>query len=325
MSESLSTQKNGLRTYRPPLDKFIFGSEEIRKRARIWLEGVPTGQASRAALITGNYGLGKTTLALALCDALHVHENDIQQINCGAVGGVDNARAIVQQLGFGPTFGDFRVFLLDEVHKLTKEAQSVFLTPIESLPQSTILMACTSEPENFNPALRSRFYEIRIEPYSEEQIIEALENLPNPPKPAQMATIAKMASGNMRRAIGLAEGGTGPDDQQAMKILNAIEAFYPLLLAGEFTSLMFALTQINDQERPQFFKKTLALLEGSWMTLNRQLTTLPLNEQRLVTQTLLKLPQVNASKVGRYYRELAAIQNQPIEMVKAWVMSLPGS
>ena len=326
MNPSVSTQKNGLRTYRPPLEKFVFESEEFKKRVLTWVEGVKSGNTSRALLLTGAPGLGKTTLGLALCEALGTHENDVQEINCGASGGVDYAREIVNRLNFQAGFGDFRVLILDEVQKLTPQAQSVFLTPIEKLQGGMIIIACTSAPEALDRAFRSRFYEIRFQPYSDDAVTEALENLPTPPAPKQIATIVKMANGNMRKAIDLAEGGIGPEDAQTLRAIQAIELFYPLLLKGEFPTLMFAITQIGDNERRTFFTKNLNLLEGTWMTLMGQSTTLQMNDQSQVAKLLAGMTVKPApALIARYYKDLAMLQDKPIELTKAWIMTLQPS
>ena len=326
MSQSVSSEitgQNGLRTYRPPLDKYVFGSDDFKKKAFAWLEGVKNRSVSRALLLVGAPGLGKTTLATALCEALGVSENDINQVNCASTRTLEDARDLIAQLNFSPTFGEYRVLILDEVHQMVPNAQQAFLTPIESLSDMTILVACTSAPENLNQAFRSRFYEIRIEPYTEEAIVEALENLPKPPDPKSMLTIARAANGNMRRAIDMVEGGVGPGDERTIQIQNAIEAFYGLLMSAQYRDLMYVMSQLTEGERKAFFDRNLQLLEGTWMTLSGGTTTLPSNLQRIVTTTLSKFQNKPAAKtIAWYYAELSALQDKPFQSVKGWIMRL---
>lgn len=330
MSQSVSSEitgQNGLRTYRPPLEKYVFGSDDFKKRAHSWLEGVKDKSVSRALMLVGAPGLGKTTLAGALCEALQVHENDINQVNCASTRTLDDARDLIAQLNFCPTFGDYRVLILDEVHQMVPNAQQAFLTPIENLTDQTLLIGCTSAPETLNQAFRSRFYEIRIEPYSEEAIVEALENLPKPPDPKSMLTIARAANGNMRRAIDMVEGGIGPGDERTIQVQNAIEAFFGLLMFGKYRDLMYVMSQLTEGERKVFFDRNLQLLEGTWMTLSGGTTTLPSNLQRIVTTTIAKFStqhnaKPNPQTVAYWYAELSGLQDKPFQSVKAWIMRL---
>lgn len=326
MSESVSTQNNGLRTYRPPLGKFTFNSPELQKRVEKWKQGVLDKTASRGLLLTGDVGLGKTSLALALCEALGAHPDDIQQINCASTRTLDDARDLIARMGFSPAFGKYRVLILDEVHQMVPNAQQAFLTPIENLVEETLLVACTSAPENLLPAFRSRFYEIRLESYSEESLTEILENLPQPPKPKDIATIVRIANGNARRAIALAEGGIGADDHKSVQISNAIDLFVPALMKKDYPTLMLILNQVSESEKQQFYKKVLPLLEGTWMTLMGQKAMVLMNEQKVITQIISgNGSRISAQAVAKHYADLSLLQTRPLESLKGWVMGLAAS
>lgn len=320
MLESVSSQKNGLRTYRPSLDKYTFADEEVQKRINVWLGGVPSGKSSRALMFTGDPGVGKTTLALALCDKLGANEKEIVQINCASTRTLEDARDLLQRFQFQPVFGSYRVFILDEVHQMVQNAQQAFLTPIENLPPKTLVIACTSAPSNLNTALRSRFYEISLPSYSEDCLVEILENLPQPPKSKDIATIVKAACGNPRRAIALAEGGIGPDEQKFLLKLQNIESFLPFLLNKQYPDVMLLLATLSDAERVPLFNRVLPILEALWMTKAGKPTFCNPSDLKLVNK--LAEMKVDIRMVAMLYDNLVRLQYENLAHLKAWIMKL---
>jgi len=324
MLESVSSVPlNGLRTYRPKLDRYTFSNPDIKARVEKWLEGVRNKTASRALLIVGPYGLGKTTLGRALCSELKVHDSDIQEVNCGSTRTLEDARELLDRIRFSPSRGEYRTLILDEVHQMVTNAQQAFLTPIEQLPDQTLLIACTSAPESLNQAFRSRFFEIRLQPYSEEQLTEILENLPTPPKPKQIATIVQLASGNPRLAIGLAEGGVGPGDKALQEMVKTIDLFVPLLLERDKPTLLLMVSQLGYQDRQPFFAKVLTLLEGLWYTQMGKTNFAFMQDQKTITGLIAKHGEtLSADLIGRYYKDLVELQYKSPEALKAWVMNV---
>lgn len=320
-------QKNGLRTFRPNLANYTFANADIEKQVNNWKQGVTEGTATRSLLLSGPVGLGKTTLSLALGEALGADSRDIIEVNCGSTRTLENTREqLLPQLNLLPNYGAYRILLLDEVHQMVELAQKAFLTPLEKLDKRIIVIACTSNPEILEEAFRSRFYEIRLAPYPEEALAEILENLPKPPKANQIATIVKAANGNPRRAIGMAEGGIGPEDQRIINTLRAIELFYPMLLAGQYEVLIHAINQITETEKRNFFDKTLMLLEGTWMTLQGQPTTLLAGDQKKVTTVLANMKiQPEPKNIAHLYESLVNLQDKSLIHTKSWLMKLTGN
>ena len=262
--------ENGLRTHRPDLENFIFGSEANADAAKAWMAGVPDGTTTRAMLLTGAPGLGKTTLAKAMAAHLGTHERDLLEINCANLRTLEAAREIVEGVYFSPTRGKFRGLLLDEVHQMVDNAQQVFLTPLEKLPARMIVMAASSDPDKLNKAFRSRFFEIPIKPYDEEKIVDILSQLPVKLKPSTMVQIARVAEGNPRAAIALAEKmppNAEPKDVPRTDVQVTVTAFLKAMFNWDHESLYQIACLVKNEDREKFVRNVSKCIEILWAEL----------------------------------------------------------
>jgi hypothetical protein len=320
MSTLQTNQQNGLRTYRPSLSSYIFATPELKDKTFHWIDGVGTGTASRSLLLTGPYGLGKTSLALAVLKQLGCDDRDVTELNCGDTRKLEDARDLIPRLQLLPMFGKYRVLLLDEVHQLMPNAQQAFLTPIEKLPPSTILIGCTSDPELLNQAFRQRFYEIRLERYSVEKIVEVLENLPHDVKPREIAEIAEAADGNPRKAIALLEGGgVGSDPFQAKGI--SLERFIDSFLSREKKLLFIVLATLSDKERAALLQRTLMILEYIWYW-NSNCPELVPTPFKTTVIPLAKKYEKSVSVISATHLGILEVKDKPLEYLKNYIFSL---
>ena len=315
----MSSPMNGLRTYRPDLAHYVFPNENFRKQVQSWVDGIKSGNATRALMLTGTSGLGKTTLAKALAGELGVVDRDISQENSASSNTFHVARDLVErQFQTMPLSSPYRVFILDELHKLTEAAQEVFLTPLEeNLPKTTIVMGCTSEPSLLKPAFRNRFYELKFDIYPEEMIVEILMGLPGVKHtPATLARIARVAGGVPRTAISIAE--KNPDSPEMQEILSqeilTAEKFVVSLLKKDVPMLFVLAGMIKEENKRPFYEKVLRYLECIW-ALNRNLSiALSSSEKKFVTEW-------KERNVSWVYGEMVEQSQKPAGFLKAWVIS----
>jgi DNA polymerase-3 subunit gamma/tau len=317
---------NGLRTYRPEIESYVFFSDSFEGQVKAWIDGVRTQRASRALLITGPAGMGKTTLALALCRALGAVEQDIQEINCANRRTLNDARDLMEGMMFMPSQGNYRVLILDECHQLVNDAQQAFLTPIEKLPAHALFICCTTDPEKLSVAFRSRFYELRLDAYTEESIADILVNLPLKLKPAQIATIAKVSQGNPRRAISLVEKhlhGDEISDEQIETIkketLQRFDLLEALLEQDPVKSSIYV-----GLLKPESFTIELDLLlrdlDYLWK-LSREIAVMPPKSD--LAQYARLLQKRKNYRIAWLFAQLVTLREKTLLHLKAWAMNLP--
>lgn len=113
-------------------------------------------------LFHGPSGCGKTTLARILRDKLECHEIDWKELNCSDVRGVDSVRKIAQTMTLAATGGPVRIYLLDEVHQWTKDAQHAALKMLEDTPKHVYFFLCTTDPQKLLKTIRTRCCEMPV-------------------------------------------------------------------------------------------------------------------------------------------------------------------
>lgn len=217
------------RSERPERFNEIIGQKHI---VRILQHQLETHNVSQAYLFTGIRGTGKTTTARILAKALNCTGNPVDgQLPCGECEsckaikegrfldviemdaasnrGVNEIRELIEKVNYPPMVGRYKVYIIDEVHMLTTEAENAFLKTLEEPPEHVIFILATTNPEKVRETIRSRCMRLDFRRVSEEDLIEGMARIcqrkqVNITRDA-LALVAQKADGSVRDGLSILE------------------------------------------------------------------------------------------------------------------------
>ena len=148
------------RKYRPKTLDDVIGQDNIIKSLK---GSITTGKISHAYLFTGPRGTGKTSVARILAHEINGFKYeledsylDIIEIDAASNTGVDNIRELREKAIIAPSQGKYKVYIIDEVHMLSKSAFNALLKTLEEPPEHTIFILATTDIEKVPITITSR-------------------------------------------------------------------------------------------------------------------------------------------------------------------------
>jgi DNA polymerase-3 subunit gamma/tau len=238
------------RKYRPATFDDIVGQEHVTRTLENAIKG---GRIHHAYLFCGARGVGKTTAARALAKALNCElgptptpcgtcttclaitsgtSPDLIEIDGASNNSVDDIRDLRDTVHYAPTMGRNKIYLIDEVHMLSKAAFNALLKTLEEPPPHVIFLFATTEPEKILDTILSRVQRFDFKRISVPDVVARLQRIAVAEGATVSATalarIAQAGEGSMRDAQSLldkvisASGGTATDDEVA-QILGLVD------------------------------------------------------------------------------------------------------
>jgi DNA polymerase III subunit gamma/tau len=166
-------------------------------------------------LLSGPKGVGKTTIARIFANDLNnLHSNpqasmDIIELDAASNSGVDNIRQLIDSAQTPPFAGKYKIFIIDEVHMLSKSAMNALLKILEEPPLYLVFLLATTNPEKLLPTVLSRLTKLALSSHTTEDIVGQLTMIASKEKMIidneSLQLIAKRANGGQRDAINLLE------------------------------------------------------------------------------------------------------------------------
>jgi DNA polymerase III gamma/tau subunit len=124
----------------------------------------------QALLLHGPTGCGKTTIARIIAKELGATEQNIVEIDTAQFRGIDTMRDLRQKAQYMALGGGVRVFITDEIHKMTTDAQNAFLKLLEDTPKKVYFMLCTTEPQSLLPTIKGRCSQFQVETLKDSEM-----------------------------------------------------------------------------------------------------------------------------------------------------------
>lgn len=141
------------RKYRPESFADVIGQTQVVGA----LQGaLKAGNLAHAYLFSGSRGTGKTSLARILARSLEVHDSDIYEIDAASNNSVEDIRALREGVNTLPFESTYKLYIIDEVHMLSKAAFNAFLKTLEEPPKHVIFVLATTEIEKIPDTIISR-------------------------------------------------------------------------------------------------------------------------------------------------------------------------
>ena len=158
--------------YRPKLLKDFLGNEDVVKSLQSMLE---REEMPHTILFTGPSGCGKTTLARIVAAKLKCSQFDLIENNAADFRGIDSVRDILHKMAYVPLGSPCRIWLLDEAHQLSKDAQHALLKALEDTPKHVYFLLATTEPEKLLPTIKTRCVTFNVNPLSDQNMTILLD------------------------------------------------------------------------------------------------------------------------------------------------------
>jgi len=261
------------RNYRPKDFPSLVGQDHIKINL---LNAIKSGQIAHAYLFTGPRGTGKTTTARLMAKAINAEMTedgrfdgseiaeeidsgrliDVIEIDAASNRGIDEIRDLREKINYSPTRAKNKVYIIDEVHMLTKEAFNALLKTLEEPPSFVYFILATTEIHKVPETIISRCQRFDFRRITEKDLFDRLTFVCQTEgftaEDEALKIIARQSRGGLRDALSLLEQlvtGKKLDSENVKKVLGisnfgAVETIYGMLRDGEAADAVAEISKI---------------------------------------------------------------------------------
>lgn len=252
------------RKYRSKSLDEIVGQEHITTTLS---KALKSGRISHAYLFSGPRGVGKTSIARILAheinglpytdDSAHL---DIIEIDAASNRRIDEIRDLRDKVYIAPTSGKYKVYIIDEVHMLTREAFNALLKTLEEPPAHAVFILATTEAHKLPETIISRTQHFTFKPVEQQKVIDHLAHIAKKEKikitPEALALLAIHGQGSFRDSISLLDQASSSEaditEEEVRRLLGiapetAINVLLEHIRSGQTTTLLGELNSLYNQ------------------------------------------------------------------------------
>ena len=267
------------RKWRPRSFAEMAGQEHVLQAL---INALDNNRLHHAYLFTGTRGVGKTTIARILSKCLNCEEGissvpcgvcascteinegrfiDLIEVDAASRTGVDDMRDLLDNVQYAPSRGRYKIYLIDEVHMLSKSSFAALLKTLEEPPPHVKFLFATTDPQKLPITVLSRCLQFNLKNLSAERITQHLQFVLGeeqvPFEEAALWSLARAADGSMRDALSLTDqaighGGGQVNEIEVSSMLGTIERGYVVdicnaLSTGTGSDVLAAVARMAEQ------------------------------------------------------------------------------
>ncbi len=333
------------RKYRPARFADVYGQDHIVKV----LEGsIESGRVSHAYLFCGSRGTGKTSIARIFARALKTSDNDIYEIDAASNRGIDDIRAIRDAVNVLPFESTYKVYIIDEVHMLTKEAFNALLKTLEEPPAHAIFILATTEMDKLPETVVSRCQTFTFKKPTREVLRELIASVAKKEgftlEAGASDLIALLGDGSFRDTLGMLQkvmSGTGEGkdgkDSTGKKILvkdvetvagapknSVVNAFVTAFAAGDVPAALASIGEADKTGIDMNVFLTLVLEKARFILLVRSGAKIADIEERLSEEDFILVKTIGTDPKNHITsKTLAELLRASDETSRAAIQTLP--
>jgi DNA polymerase-3 subunit gamma/tau len=267
------------RKWRPKTFSDTVGQEHV---LRALVNALESGRLHHAYLFAGTRGVGKTTIARILAKALNCETGvtaepcgtcsacneidegrfiDLIEVDAASKTKVDDTRDLLDNVQYAPARGRYKVYLIDEVHMLSKSSFNALLKTLEEPPPHVKFLLATTDPQKLPVTVLSRCLQFNLTRLTPRLIQDRLEYICKAEgieaESSSLAMIARAADGSMRDALSLLDQAIaycgGKVEQASVAVMlgtidrEHVSRLIELLASGDAAGIIAALEEIDTQ------------------------------------------------------------------------------
>ena len=267
------------RKWRPKTFADTVGQEHVLTAL---VNALETGRLHHAYLFTGTRGVGKTTIARILAKALNCEPGvtaspcgecsacieidegrfvDLIEVDAASKTKVDDTRELLDNVQYAPSRGRYKVYLIDEVHMLSKSSFNALLKTLEEPPPHVKFLLATTDPQKLPATVLSRCLQFNLKRLTprliQDRLVHILEAEQIEFEPAALALLARAADGSLRDALSLLDQAIAycsgkVEETPVAAMLGTIDRDHvsrllDLLAAADAPGILDAIADIDEQ------------------------------------------------------------------------------